>query len=142
MCGGFWGCSLTSSCVSAPPPKVLGRCRALLALLVGERFAGTQAELDRRRAEYLEAKGTAVLLKIRWVTATPAPRPPAPPRILVAVSPPSLTAFVNSLEELNVLLDTYPPEKVEAHRRIRSGRRRGRLSVPCSPPPPHSGRVW
>ncbi|KAM9584571.1 HAUS augmin-like complex subunit 4 [Morphnus guianensis] len=70
-------------------PQVLGRCRALLARLAGERFAGAQAELDRRRAEYLEAKGTAVLLKIR-------------------------------LEELNVLLDTYPPEKVEAHRRIRA----------------------
>ncbi|XP_052635248.1 HAUS augmin-like complex subunit 4 [Harpia harpyja] len=86
-------------------PQVLGRCRELLARLAGERFAGAQAELDRRRAEYLEAKGTAVLLKIR-------------------------------LEELNVLLDTYPPEKVEAHRRIRAaleaaregerlGRRRG-----------------
>ncbi|KAM6188359.1 protein arginine N-methyltransferase 5 isoform 3-T3 [Sarcoramphus papa] len=69
-------------------PQVLGRCGALLGRLAGERCAGAQAELDRHRAEYLEAKGAAMLLKIR-------------------------------LEELTVLLDTYPPEKVEAHRRIR-----------------------
>ncbi|XP_072705369.1 HAUS augmin-like complex subunit 4, partial [Ciconia boyciana] len=72
-----------------PPPQALGRCGALLGRLAGEGCAGAQAELDRRRADYLEAKGAAMLLKIR-------------------------------LEELTLLLDTYPPEKVEAHRRIRA----------------------
>lgn len=68
-------------------PQVLGRCGALLGRLQEERAAG--AELERRRGRYLEAKGAAMLLKIR-------------------------------LEELTVLLDTYSPAVVEAHRVIRS----------------------
>ncbi|XP_064331663.1 HAUS augmin-like complex subunit 4 isoform X1 [Phalacrocorax carbo] len=70
--------------------QVLGRCAALLGRLAGESCAGARAELDGHHAEYLEAKGVAVLLKVR-------------------------------LEELRLLLDTYPREKVEAHRLIRAG---------------------
>ncbi|GAB0202265.1 HAUS augmin-like complex subunit 4 [Grus japonensis] len=70
--------------------EVLGRCGEVLGRLAGQSCAGAQAELDGRRAEYLEVKGAAMLLKIR-------------------------------LEELGVLLDTYPPDKVDAHRRIRAG---------------------
>ncbi|XP_068777934.1 HAUS augmin-like complex subunit 4 [Struthio camelus] len=70
-------------------PQALGRCGELLGRLAREQRLGAQAPLDRRRADYLEAKGAAMLLKIR-------------------------------LEELTLLLDTYPAEKVEAHRVIRA----------------------
>ncbi|XP_075346842.1 HAUS augmin-like complex subunit 4 isoform X2 [Mycteria americana] len=74
---------------AAAAPPGFGALRGSAGRLAGEGCAGAQAELDRRRAEYLEAKGAAMLLKIR-------------------------------LEELTLLLDAYPPDKVEAHRRIRA----------------------
>lgn len=54
--------------VTAPYLQVLGRCGALLGRLQEERAAG--AELERRRGLYLEAKGAATLLKIRWVVTS------------------------------------------------------------------------
>ncbi|XP_065715404.2 HAUS augmin-like complex subunit 4 [Patagioenas fasciata] len=68
-------------------PQVLARVATTLGRLLGSSDAWTQR--DWQRGLYLEAKGVALLLKIR-------------------------------LEELRVLLETYPPDLVEAHRSIRS----------------------
>ncbi|XP_010724997.2 uncharacterized protein LOC104915774 [Meleagris gallopavo] len=63
------------------------RCLALLRELKALRAQQTKLEL--LRGDYLQTKGTAMLLKAR-------------------------------LEELTLLVDTYSPEHLEAHRKIRS----------------------
>lgn len=75
------------SCHRRLLPQVLGRIAAALGRLAG--FSAAWAQRDQHRGRYLEARGVALLLKIR-------------------------------LEELRVLLDTYSPGVVDAHRRIRS----------------------
>uniref|UniRef100_A0A8C5MH53 HAUS augmin like complex subunit 4 n=2 Tax=Leptobrachium leishanense TaxID=445787 RepID=A0A8C5MH53_9ANUR len=69
-------------------PQVLLRCLSLMQEAASDLRLKAQAEIDRINSEYLEAKGTALFLKLR-------------------------------MEELQVLADTYSPEKLEVHRKIR-----------------------